>query len=342
MSYNPILWSKAAFYHSKGTALQCILCPHACILKKDEEIGFCQVRRRKGKIMETATFASAVQHLSAIERKPFYHYKPGTQVLTLAAPGCNFRCLYCQNYRLSQFGRTPAAPWQAEPVSPDSLIKTACKHNAAIGFSYSEPSLAAELTQALAQAGQNIELIWKTNGFLTAYALHCLAPMLAAVNIDLKSVNNKKHEALTGVAVKPILDNIAAFIEAGVWVEISTPIIPKINADSQSLHLIAKAIDSVSPQIPWHLIRFTPEFKLQRLPPTSVDMLKQAVQIAHDIGLQYIYVERALGAKGRNTFCPHCHRELISREIWGLRYNALNDGKCPDCGTVISGRWYTC
>ncbi|OAD18753.1 pyruvate-formate lyase-activating enzyme [Candidatus Thiomargarita nelsonii] len=334
-------WKKAAFYQRKGIALLCTLCPHACALTDDGEIGFCQVRRRNGKHIETATFASAVHYLDPIERKPFYHYKPGSKVLTLAAPGCNFRCLYCQNYRLSQFGRTPQALWRAEPVDPDSIVSTARKHNAAIGISYTEPSLAAELTLALAEAGQKkgIELIWKTNGFLSSYAIECLAPYLAAVNIDLKSVDNNKHYALTGAPVKPILESIAAFFEAGVWVEVSTPIIPKINANSVSLRKIAQAIYSVSKDIPWHLIRFTPAFKLQRLPPTPLDVLEKARHIACDVGLQYVYVERALGTKERNTFCPQCHYKLISREIWGMRHNALNHGKCPRCGLIIQGRW---
>jgi pyruvate formate lyase activating enzyme len=332
-------WSKASFYQQQGQAILCLLCPHACVFTTDKEVGFCHVRRRHGQCLETATFAVAVQYLDAIERKPLYHYKPGAQVLTLAAPGCQFRCLYCQNYRLSQFGRHPEIGWQAKPVVVQSIIATALNQQALLGLSYSEPSLAAELTLALAQADQGVELIWKTNGFFTAKARQQLVPYLAAINLDLKTVNQQRHHALTGAPVKPILENLGAFYNAGIWLEVSTPIIPKINADTDSLWQLAETIYAVSPDIPWHLLRFTPEFKLRHLPPTSPALLNQAVQIAHQVGLKYVYVERALGESGRNTFCPQCHRELISRRIWGIQHNRLNQGHCPDCGIKIPGSW---
>jgi len=333
-------WRKADFYQQQGhDELLCLLCPHACVFTADKAVGFCQVRRRHGQSLETATFATAVQNLDAIERKPLYHYKPGTPVLTLAAPGCQFRCLYCQNYRLSQFGRHPEIGWQAKPVNVQSIISTALNQQAMIGLSYSEPILAAELTLALAQANQSVDIIWKTNGFLTAEARQHLMPYLAAINLDLKTVNPQRHYALTGAPIKPILENLNAFYQAGIWLEISTPIIPKINADTDSLRQLAETIYAVSPDIPWHLLRFTPEFKLRHLPPTSPALLNQAVQMAHQVGLKYVYVERALGPSGRNTFCPHCHQELISRQIWGIQHNRLNQGHCFDCGVKIPGCW---
>jgi len=333
-------WTKASFYQpQKHDRLLCRLCPHACVFTTDKAVGLCQVRRRHGQCLETATFATAVQNLDAIERKPLYHYKPGAKVLTLAAPGCQLRCRYCQNYRLSQFGRLPEIGWQAKPVDIQSLIATALNQQAMIGFSYSEPSLAAELTLALAQADQRLEIIWKTNGFLTAAARQQLVPCLAAINLDLKTINQQQHVALTGAPVKPILANLRAFYQAGIWLEISTPIIPEINADTDSLQQIAATIYAISPDIPWHLLRFTPEFQLRHLPPTSPALLNQAVQMAHQVGLKYVYVERALGPSGRNTGCPQCHRELISRTIWGIQHNRLNQGHCPDCGLKIPGRW---
>ncbi len=165
-------WTPAQFYDEDGALLRCTLCPHECALQEGE-VGACHVRRRNGRGMETATFATAVRHIDAIERKPLYHYRPGTRVITIAAPGCSFTCLYCQNYRISQFGRSDEAIGTAETVDPEGLAAEAARQGAAIGMSYSEPSLAAELTLALAHAcrDRGVDLLWKTNGFLTASAL---------------------------------------------------------------------------------------------------------------------------------------------------------------------------
>jgi len=333
-------WQPAGFYRFQGDGLLCTLCPHACVLAGGET-GRCQVRRRHGLRLETATFATSVRHLDTIERKPLYHYRPGRKVLTLAAPGCSFTCLYCQNYRLSQFGRTPAALWRAEPVQVATIIAEAVEKNAAIALSYSEPSLAAELTLVLAAAGRpyGVEIVWKTNGFLTAEALAQIGPWLAAVNIDLKAVDEHKHKALTGAPVGPVLEAIAGFIAAGVWVEISTPLIPKFNADSDSLRNIAAAVRELGPQIPWHLLRFTPQYRLRRAKPTPIEVLNAARMIAREPGLHYVYVERACGPAARNTFCPQCGEEVVRRDIWATHAVSLLDGACPHCGFVIPGRW---
>ncbi len=333
-------WQPAGFYQPHGDGLLCTLCPHACVLA-DGAVGLCQVRRRNGSHLETATFATAVRHLDSVERKPFYHYRPGRQVLTLAAPGCSFTCLYCQNYRISQFGRIPAAPWRAEPVGAAALVAAAAERNAAIALSYSEPGLAAEFTLELAAAGhaQDVEILWKTNGFLTAEALKQIAPCLAAVNVDLKAVDETRHRALTGAPVGPVLEAIAAFIAAGVWVEISTPVIPKFNADSRSLRNIAAAVRELGRYIPWHLQRFTPDYRLQRARPTQPAMLSEALAIAREVGLQYVYVERACGPAARSTFCPQCGHAVVTRDIWITRVVSLLKGACPVCGFLIPGRW---
>jgi pyruvate formate lyase activating enzyme len=321
--------------------LLCTLCPHGCVLA-DNEVGSCQVRRRHGLTLQTATFATSLKHLDNIERKPFYHYQPGRKVLTLAAPGCSFTCLYCQNYRLSQFGRTPAAPWHGLSVDSTAVVAEAAAQNAAIALSYTEPSLAAELTLELAAAGQpnNIPILWKTNGFITREALALLTPHIAAVNVDLKAVDDSKHRALTGAPLIPVLDAIATFIEAGVWVEISTPLIPKFNTDFLSLHRLAATVRGLGLSIPWHLLRFTPEYRLQRARPTAPDTLAQALAIARETGLHYVYVERACGPAARNTCCPQCGYEVVARHVWETQTVSLIDGHCPSCGYAVPGRWH--
>ncbi len=333
-------WRPAQFYRSQGDGLLCTLCPHACVLQVGET-GLCQVRRRSSAGLETATFATSVRHLDSVERKPFYHYRPGRKVLTLAAPGCSFTCLYCQNYRLSQYGRIADAPWRAEPVEVGAIVAAAAQQNAAIALSYSEPSLAAELTLALAEAGRTVgvEILWKSNGFVTAAALQQLAPCLAAVNVDVKTLDERRHRALTGAPAAPVVATIAALLRAGVWVEISTPVIPKFNADSQSLRTIAMTVRELSADIPWHLLRFTPDYRLRRAQPTHPDLLQEALTIARESGLRYVYVERACGPAARTTVCPGCGFAVVTRDLWTSRALALANGACAQCGYPIAGRW---
>ncbi len=336
----PRSWTAAGFFRSRGQDVVCTLCPHACVLAEGE-VGFCGVRRRRRGNLETATFASTVRHLAPVERKPLYHYRPGSRTLTLAAPGCSFTCAYCQNYRISQLGRVPEAVWRAESVDPEEVVAAAAVEGAAVALSYSEPSLAAELTLALAEAGRRrgVDVVWKTNGFLTREATARIAPALAAVNVDVKSVDEVRHRTLTGAPVAPVLDALADFVAAGVWAEVSTPLIPGISDDPAALQRIAGAIARISPEIPWHLLRFTPEFRMKKARPTHPDALRRAVDVGHQTGLRYVYVERALGEDGRTTCCPDCGAPVIERDIWATRRVGLRDGACPDCGTSIPGRW---
>jgi pyruvate formate lyase activating enzyme len=335
-----MIWSPAAFYRAQGSHLQCTLCPHGCALA-DGALGECRVRRRRGDRLETATFVTSVRHLDPVERKPLYHYRPGRRVLTLASPGCSFHCHYCQNYRLSQFGRTPAAPWQAEAVDPEEAAAAAAAQGAALGLSYSEPSLAAELTLALAAAGRprGVEVLWKSNGFLTVEAAAEIAPALAAVNIDLKSASEARHRGLTGAPLAPILEALRFFVRAGVWVEVSTPVIPGFNSDPASLRLLAEEVLRLGADIPWHLLRFNPEFRMRALAPTHPDTLGLAAAVGREVGLRYVYVERALGAAGRATCCPRCGHQVVSRGIWSTAQVALVSGCCPECGSPIPGVW---
>jgi pyruvate formate lyase activating enzyme len=333
-------WSPAEFHQPAGADVLCTLCPHGCRLA-DGAIGACRVRRRRGEGLETATFASATWHLDAIERKPFYHFLPGTRALTLAAPGCSFACDYCQNYRISQVGRLPELPWSAEPVEPEEVAAAAAAQGAAIALSYSEPVLAAEMTLALAAAARprGVPIVWKTNGFVTLDALARIAPCLSAVNVDLKAPDEARHRALTGAPLAPVLAALAALVRAGVWVEVSTPLLPGVNDDPASLRLMAQMVARSGETIPWHLLRFTPEFRMRGEQPTSPQALGDAVAIAREAGLPYVYVERALGPEGRATRCPRCGEEVVARGIWCTLRTSLGAGLCPGCGESIPGRW---
>ncbi|GGK97331.1 AmmeMemoRadiSam system radical SAM enzyme [Sphaerisporangium melleum] len=322
-----------------GGRVRCRLCPFACSLAEGRT-GPCQVRRNHSGVLETATYAVAVAHLDAVERKPFYHLWPGAKVLTLAAPGCTFSCSYCVNHRLSQYGRETSAPWTGSPAGSAGLAELAERaraDGALLGLSYSEPGLAPELTLALADHG--LPIVWKTNGFLTAEAIDLVAPVLTAVNIDVKAAESARHRELTGAPLEPVLDAVARFHAAGVWVEASTPLIPGVSAAPDQLTTIARHLAAISPDLPWHLLRFTPDFRMRAEAPTPPAALAQAREIGHRAGLRFVYVERALGVDGRRTTCPACGGTLVDRGIWETLDNCLVRGACPACGTPVPGRW---
>jgi pyruvate formate lyase activating enzyme len=332
-------WRPALFGEPAGTdRVRCTLCPFRCVLA-DGQAGVCKVRRNRGGTLETATYTAAVTHLTPIERKPFYHVRPGAQVLTVAGPGCSFRCDYCINYRLSQFGRADdtVAPWVGEPADPGEIAARAAAAGALLGMSYSEPSLAPELTLALASF--HVPLVWKSNGYLTNPAVSVLAPALLAVNIDVKAADEAAHRHLTGASLAPVWNSISQFHAAGVWVEVSTPLIPGSSASPESLRAIAERLASIDVRIPWHLLRFTPDFRMKRSAPTAPSALAQARAIGHRAGLHFVYVERALGPTGRNTICPVCDLTLIDRGVWSMVHNSIVNGRCPRCGSSIPGRW---
>jgi pyruvate formate lyase activating enzyme len=288
--------------------------------------------------------STAVTHWDAVERKPFYHFRPGSKVLTLAPPGCSFRCDYCVNHRLSQYGREQGSssgpPF--EPVDVEALVQAAADASASLGLSYSEPSLAPELTLALASAARplGVPVIWKSNGFLTPEAVDRLAPVLSAVNIDIKAAEEVPHRRLTGAPLGPVLDTLRRMHAMGVWVEASTPLIPGTSAEDAHLEAIADFLASVDRDIPWHLMRFTPTHRMAGHPPTSPPALDRARGIGRAAGLRHVYIERALGVDGRTTYCTGCGADVVGRDIWAVSALRLDGtGRCPKCGTWIKGVW---
>ncbi len=333
-------WTPAVLHRPQRGRVQCLLCPFRCALQ-DGETGLCGVRRRSGDRLETATFASSVRHWDAVERKPLYHYRPGTPCLTLAAPGCTFACDYCINHRMSQYGRADSVRWDAEPVDPAEVTGEAAGRSGCVAISYTEPSLAIELTAALAEAGRplGVEVVWKSNGFLTAEAVELAARHVAAVNVDVKTLDERDHRELTGARPGPVLDALTGLRERGVWLEVSTPLIPGLTAGPGTLRPIARALAALDPAIPWHLVRATPAHRRTGHAPTPVADLEAGVRIGHEEGLRHVYVERALGADGRATRCARCRSTVVARDVWALGENVLEDGRCPRCGAEVEGRW---
>jgi pyruvate formate lyase activating enzyme len=226
-------------------------------------------------------------------------------------------------------------------VSAGALVDRAKEAGCGIAFSYSEPALALELTMAVAKIArrQSVPIVWKTNGFLTKIARRAAAQCLSAANVDLKCSDSKLHERLTGAPVAPVVETIRELVDSGIWVEVSTPVIPGISASTDELTGIADTVARIGVDIPWHVVRVSPEFRLSSDRPTNLEEMNRAVESGRRAGLRYIYVERALGAAGRATTCPACGLHVVERGVWNTERIELNDGRCGNCCSRIPGRW---
>lgn len=297
------------------------------------------MRRRRGAGLETATLALPVRHRQPIERKPFYHVHPGRTTLTLAAPGCTFRCDFCLNAAFAQ--AVPGPEEVGAPLDATAIVAEAARAGLILALCFAEPTLAAEATLELGRAarGTGVAIVWKTNGFITPEAVARVAPVLAAVNIDLKAADDAVHRRLTQAPLAPVLAAIAAFREAGVWVEISTPLISGVTDDPGSVAALARTVRGFGPDVPWHLLRFHPDHRRVGPAPTPPQRLPEARAIARTESPSYVYVERVLGEAGRTTACPCCGEVVIRRHVGGLAESRLQHGHCLACDTRIAGRW---
>ena len=332
------VWHPAEFWSAGADGrLECRLCPFRCGFERDGP-GRCRVRRRRGDRLETATLSMPLRHRQPIERKPLYHFRPGRRTLTLAAPGCTFRCDYCLNSRFAH-AEPGAGPAAAEPFDPAATAAEAARDGLILALSYAEPTLAAEATLELRrEAPPEVEIIWKTNGFITSEAAAALAPALAAVNVDLKSADPARHPELTGAPLAPVLEALRRFVDAGVWVEVSTPLVPGVNDDA-AVSALAGAILGLGAGVPWHLVRVHPAHRRADADPTPPETLARARRIALEAGIRHVYVERALGPAGSATRCFRCDHPLIERPAGGAARIGLEGGRCPACAAVIAGRW---
>jgi len=335
-------WGPALLGDGDGTgAIVCAVCPHECRLRPGQT-GRCGVRRHDARHgFQTATYAVSAAHIDAIERKPLYHVRPGGTVLTIGTPGCSLRCDFCLNHRLSQYGQVSGVRWTGSTADAAAIVEAACAVDSDIAMSYSEPSLAVELALDIAQHAlpRGVRLLWKSNGFMTARALDLVSPVLDAVNIDVKAAYDRDHRRITGVSLAPVWNSIARLRSSGVWVEVSTPLVPGAATADAQLRAIASRLASIDRDIPWHVLRFTPDFRMQQECPTAPAALARAVEIGHEAGLRFVYVERALGDAGRATVCPCCGVYAVERDIWQTRSCRIVAGACAECGTLIAGRW---
>lgn len=324
-----------------GQRVQCLLCGHACEIVAGK-FGLCRVRQNAAGVLRSLNFAEVVAaNVDPIEKKPLFHFLPGTKSLSIAAPGCNFQCEFCQNWQISQAPREGRI--EGEPVSPEQIVasaRDACCPS--ISYTYTEPTVFFELAYETARLAKTkgIRNVFVSNGFMTPKAVETIAPYLDAINVDLKAFRDETYREVMKARLAPVLECLKALVVAKIWVEVTTLVVPGMNDSPEELADIAGFIsDQLGPHVPWHVSRFHGDYRMTNCPPTPVSTLQTACRIAADAGLLYVYSGNVSHGASENTLCPKCRELLIERSGFTLRANRLVDGKCPDCGEPIEGIW---
>ena len=300
------------------------------------------MRENKDGTLYTLVYDNVIaRNIDPIEKKPLFHFLPGSLSFSIATPGCNFRCKHCQNADISQLPRDHDGIVAGEPIAPSAIVEAAENHRcASISYTYTEPTIYFELAYDTARlaAEAGLKNIFVTNGYITSEALRSIQPYLHAANIDLKGFTDKFYREICGARLQPVLDSIKLYWELGIWIEITTLVIPGHNDSDAELKDIAAFIKSVSPDIPWHVSRFHPTYKLVDQPITPIKALSRAREIGLEAGLRYVY-EGNVPGQGEHTTCWSCKQELVKRFGFSVQKNMIKDGTCGSCGAKIAGIW---
>jgi pyruvate formate lyase activating enzyme len=327
-------------------ALRCVACGHRCLIREGKR-GICHVRYNEGGQMRIPWGYVAALNADPVEKKPFYHLLPGSVALTFGMLGCDFHCLYCQNWLTSQALRDPASDESGsyvQRVSPEQIVAIAQRTGAdVIASSYNEPLITSEWAVAVFKLAlrAGIKCVYVSNGNGTPEVLEYLRPYLSGMKIDLKSMQDKNYRQLGGV-LKNVLDTIRRVKEMGLWLEVVTLVVPGFNDSNDELWETARYLASVSPDIPWHVTAFHSDYKMSDVDNTPAQTLMRAAEIGREAGLRYVYAGNLPGRVGEyeDTCCPKCNTTLVSRSGYFIRANHITaEGTCPKCGEKIPGVW---
>ena len=330
---------EAALYEKLADhRVRCLLCAHRCVIA-DGKKDVCHVRENRGGTLYTLVYGRAVaQNVDPVEKKPLHHFYPGSLAYSIATPGCNFRCQWCQNWEISQMPREQHLI-AGRALTPEQIVAEAVRTGSrSVAYTYTEPTIFFEYaydTARLAHAA-GLANIYVTNGYMTRQMLETFHPYLDAANVDLKAFREKTYHRYVGAGLRPILDNMKTMKRLGIWLEVTTLVIPGINDDPAELRDAARFVaQELGVDTPWHISRFFPAYKMTDRPPTPVETLQRAREIGLAEGLRYVYVGNVAGES--DTLCHHCGELLIRRRDYWIVQNRVRDGKCPACGTPVAG-----
>ncbi len=332
---------KEAYLYEKLPAnkVRCHLCHHRCLIHEGGT-GICQVRQNRGGILYSLVYGLTIaKNIDPIEKKPLFHFFPGSKCLSVATVGCNFQCPWCQNWHISQMVRNDgeiAGEW----FPPEEVVNTAKRYNVqSISFTYTEPTIFFEFAYDTAKLAtqQGILNNFVSNGYMTPEAIEMIKPYLQAINVDLKAFSKEVYTNYIKAKLDGVLETIRALKNAGIWVEITTLIVPGLNDNELQLRGCAEFIASVDRAIPWHVSRYHPDYRYHSAPATPIATLQRARRIGIEAGLYYVYTGNIPGDEGEHTFCYNCGKLLIQRFGFSLLQYNIKDAHCPQCKVAIHG-----
>jgi pyruvate formate lyase activating enzyme len=331
---------EAMYYEVTPRGVKCMICPNECTLKLDE-VSDCHNRINKNDKLYTMAYGNPCAiHIDPIEKKPLYHFLPGSRAFSIATAGCNLACLNCQNWTISQVSPTETRNYD---LMPDQVVDESLDNRCqSIAYTYSEPLTFYEYTLDSARIAREkgIRNVIVSAGYINEEPLRNLAPYIDAANIDLKSFKESIYLKLNAGKLQPVLDTLKILLEENVWLEITNLVIPNWTDDFDMIREMCKWLHANGFQdCPLHFSRFHPMYKLTQLPPTPVATLDKAREIALQSGIRHVYIGNVPGTKANNTICPSCKRILVERRGYLITSNMIKDGKCSFCNEPISGVW---
>jgi len=324
----------------KPQKVKCLLCPKGCLLSEYER-GDCKGRINiDGELMTLNYGYTCSVNIDPIEKKPLFHFLPGSKIFSIATAGCNLHCKFCQNWQISQFSPEEV---RYDIMAPDIVVRQAISMNCpSIAYTYSEPIAYYEYTLDTSKIARErgLKNVLITAGYINEKPMRELAKVMDATNLDIKAFSDKYYRDICDGTLEPVLKTAIVMKEEGMWVEITNLILPTLNdSDDDIKKLCQWVIGNLGKDVPIHFSRFYPMYKLTNLPPTPAATLSRAREIAISEGVMFAYVGNIPGNQGENTFCPKCGSILIERQIYFIRENNIADGRCPKCGFEIPGIW---
>jgi pyruvate formate lyase activating enzyme len=319
--------------------VHCFLCNHHCLIDEGK-FGVCGVRENRGGGLYTHAYGEIIaQHVDPIEKKPLYHFLPGSSSYSIAAMGCNFQCGFCQNWQISQVKEAKALGVRSEEAKPEEIVRQAKRSGSrSISYTYTEPTIFFEYAYEIAERakGEGLYNAFVTNGYMTEAMINMIHPYLDAANIDLKAFSEEYYRKLCKGKLAPVLKSIETMKRLGIWVEVTTLVVTGQNDSEEELKKIADFLAGVDKGIPWHISRFYPQYKMDALESTPMSVMNRAFEIGKDAGLRYVYLGNVMG-EGNNTYCPRCNDLLIERRGFSVTRYKIKEGKCGSCKTPIDG-----
>lgn len=326
-----------AQFFEPGTSagsVRCLLCPHRCMIPSGK-MGLCSARRNDGGTLVSLSYGRVTAaHVDPIEKKPLYHFHPGSKIFSVGSFGCNFRCAFCQNWEISQVAFDPST---VEEITPEGALEVARRyHSIGIAFTYNEPLVNIEwmLETAALFRTNGLKNVLVTNGFVNPEPLAALLPLIDAANVDIKSLSEEFYRKLCGGSLAPVLETVKTLHQTGVHVELTNLIIPGENDSIQEIERLSGWVADLSPDIPLHFSRYFPRYRMETA-PTPVETLNRAYETAQRC-LRYVYVGNVENDRFSTTYCPSCGAVLFERHGYDVHRGKIHDGCCSACGTKIA------